>query len=49
MKKQYANPAVKIVYIEDADIVTESMDFGDEVSGVSAHSKRRYNTLEEDE
>ena len=24
MKKQYANPTVKVVFIEDADIVTES-------------------------
>ncbi len=24
MKKQYANPTVEVVFIEDADIVTES-------------------------
>ena len=28
MKKQYANPTVKVVFIEDADIVTESLGMG---------------------
>lgn len=46
MKKQYANPTLKVVFIEDADIVTESqLTVGEGVTGVSAQSKRRDNNI----
>ena len=47
MKKQYANPTVKVVFIEDADIVTESpqVTIGEDVSDVSAGAKQRNNNI----
>ena len=51
MKKQYANPTVKVVFIEDADIVTESpqLTFGtDEADyGKSNDAKRRNDIWDE--
>ena len=49
MKKQYANPTLKVVFIEDADIVTESesVTFGDPVSGKEAGAKQRTNIWDE--
>ena len=42
MKKQYANPTVEVVFIEGANIVTESVGYNNEsVSGVKAQSNRR--------
>ena len=50
MKKQYANPTVKVVFIEDADIVTESqVTVGTTVTGVSAQSNRRNDIWGEDD
>ena len=51
MKKQYANPSMKIVIIDDADIITqsESMTLGEDVSNVSAGAKRRGDIWGEDE
>lgn len=42
MKKQYTNPTVEVVFIEGANIVTESVGYNNEsVSGVKAQSNRR--------
>ena len=51
MKKQYANPTLRIVSLEDADIICTS-DLGvnnEQVSGVSANSKQRGGIWGEDE
>lgn len=49
MKKQYANPTLKIVYIEDADIVTESpMGFGGEDDGNQTVQAKRRNDIWDD-
>ncbi len=46
MKKQYANPTLKVVFIEDADIVTESvLTIGEDVNNVSAGAKQRNNNI----
>ena len=49
MKKQYVNPTLDVVFIEDADIVTSSVDvtFGENKSGVSAGAKQRENIWDE--
>ena len=44
MKKQYANPTVKVVFIEDADIVTESLTVS-EYDGGTAQAKQRNNNI----
>lgn len=40
MKKQYANPTLEVVFIEDADIVTESLEVKRNDGG-TANAKRR--------
>ena len=46
MKKQYANPTLKVVFIEDADIVTESLVI-QEHDGGTANAKQRNNIWDE--
>lgn len=41
MKKQYANPTLEVVFIEDADIVTESLEVKGRNDGGIAGAKRR--------
>lgn len=51
MKKQYANPTLKVVFIEDADIVTDSqLTVGGEADySKSNDAKQRTNIWGEDE
>ena len=47
MKKQYANPTVKVVFIEDADIVTQSDVTlnSDTLDGGTAQAKQRNTNI----
>ena len=49
MKKNYTNPALTIISLEDVDIVTTSdVPYNNvEVSGVQANSKQRENIWDE--
>ena len=49
MKKQYTNPTVEVVYIEGADIVTNSpMGFGGEDEGNQTVQSKRRNIWEDE-
>jgi hypothetical protein len=47
MKKQYANPTLKVVFIEDADIVTESpqLSFDGEANYQQSNEAKRRNNI----